>query len=114
MRVYIDPHDYDGLPVQVLVSADEAERWIADLRSAVRGVREGQGDQLLLLGEPARAVVTVQERLPAEPTERYEMDERMPDPQPDLPRLLGPAGLPIVLAIFVTGFFLALAIKFLP
>jgi hypothetical protein len=61
MRIYLHPHDREGLPVEVVLSADEAERWIAQLQSATRNVREGQGEQLLLLGEPARVVMTVQE-----------------------------------------------------
>jgi hypothetical protein len=61
MRIYLHPHDREGLPVEVVLSPDEAERWIAQLQSAVRNVREGQGEQLLLLGEPARVVLTVQE-----------------------------------------------------
>ncbi|MBW3625464.1 MAG: hypothetical protein KY468_18875, partial [Armatimonadetes bacterium] len=62
MRLYLHPDDRDRLNVEVALSADEAEEWIARLHGAVRNAREGRGDQLLLFGEPARIVVTVRER----------------------------------------------------
>ena len=116
MRLYLHPQDRDGLPVEVVISADEAERWIARLRSAVRDAREGQGDQMVLLGEPARIVMTVQERperLDEIPMLR--LRTRPDEPPPPVEALLtaGPAGLVVLLAFLSIAVFLALIFRYL-
>jgi hypothetical protein len=117
MQLHLHPHDRDGLPVEVVLSADEAEQWIDQIRSAVRDVREGQGEQLLLLGEPARVVLTVQERSllsEGDPLAARYRDDADRITHREWLLTMGPAGVPVVMAFLAVAVFLALAWRFLP
>lgn len=119
MQLYLHPHERPpgGLPVEILLSVEEAERWISELRSAVRGAREGQGDQLRLLGEPAQIVLTVTERpnrLPTPPDpDPWRIMSDLPEPR-DFFSSRALIGLPVFLAMLIFTVFLIFALKFIP
>lgn len=114
MRLYLHPHDRERLNVELALSADEAEEWIARLQTAVRNAREGQGDQLLLLGEPARIVVTVQERgAPSHEPLLPPYIDRDTVPEAQRMQAYGRAGV-ILLALLVILALLVLRFRILP
>ena len=101
----------------MLLSADEAERWMERLQSAVRGVREGQGEQLILFGEPARIVVTVHgsdERTLGDRSGRIFSDAAEPVRHLEALLTLARAGVTVALAFITLVLFLALVFKILP
>jgi hypothetical protein len=112
MRLTLHPNDRDRLNVEVALSADEAEEWIARLQAAVRNAREGRGDQLLLLGEPARIVLTVQDRTPPGPDLPLE-DLIPPETMGRDPFALAPAGVALGIALFLL-LWLLLRFRILP
>ncbi len=96
------------------LSADEAEEWVSRLQSAVRNAREGQGDQLLLLSEPARMVVTVQEHdlSPQETTLPPYPNQEQPQ-NAERVFVLAPGGM-VLLTLLVILVYLMMRFRILP
>jgi hypothetical protein len=119
MKIYLHPFESDGILSDVAISPDEAEEWVDQLRAAVRNVREGRGDQLMLFGEPAQMTLTVTDRGAFHKGEKGEgeasiEDEAQPARFGDIIRLASRVSAPHLLALFVLVVLLELAIRFIP